>query len=78
MQNLERILGTASERQAFPSHGSWAMWSRRWCDYCVHDTWGACPLLMAVFRGHTPIEWVEVGPQNYECTEFEPREEEQL
>lgn len=77
MRNLEEILDTSPEKPAFSNSTSWDMWSAGWCHLCLNDINEDCPLILAGFLGFTPMEWVRTGLQNYECTEFEPREESQ-
>jgi hypothetical protein len=77
MRNLEEILEDSPKGAAFSNGTSWEIWSSRWCEQCANDINEDCPIIMAGFLHVMPREWVEVGMQNYECTEFQPREEEQ-
>lgn len=76
MRSLEEILDTAAPRKAFSNGTSWEIWAGRWCDDCFNDINEDCPLVTAaVLGGVLPTEWSEVGTQNYDCAEFQPREE---
>jgi hypothetical protein len=75
MRKLEEILEDSPEKPAFPNGTSWDIWSYSWCQRCANDVNEDCPLILAGFMHYHPKEWVETGPQRYECTEFEPREE---
>lgn len=76
MRSLDEILETSLERPAFSNGDLWDIWSYHWCNLCIKDSDEDCPLILAGFMNVTPREWVKVGLQDYECTEFEPREEE--
>jgi hypothetical protein len=78
MRSLEEILEDAPERPAFSNNTSWDIWSTDWCERCIKDTNQDCPLILAGFMGFTPTEWVRTRlvRHDYECTEFQPREEE--
>jgi len=76
MRGLDEILSTSLPRRAFANGHSWDRWSFRWCDQCLHDVNENCPLVMAAMISEvTPTEWKQVAPDEYECSEFEPREE---
>lgn len=76
MRSHDEIDAGARPGSAFSNGSSWEHWSYRWCEVCRNDTNEDCPIVaVAMFGEKTPEEWVEVGLQNYECTEFEPREE---
>jgi hypothetical protein len=78
VRNVHEIQTTGRPGRAFSSGSSWDMWSYRWCENCRNDINEDCPIILAAMFGDTtPQEWVEIGLQNYECTEFQPREEEQ-
>lgn len=77
MRGLDEILETSPEKSAFSNGTSWDIWSYNWCQRCLKDINEDCPLILAGFLSVTPREWVRTGLQDYECTEFEPREEEQ-
>jgi hypothetical protein len=78
MRSLEEILEDAPEQPAFSNGTSWDIWSSDWCERCIKDINQDCPLILAAFMGFTPIEWVRTRlvRHDYECTEFQPREEE--
>lgn len=75
MRSVEKIFQNASDKPAFSNGASWEIWSSKWCEECRNDVNHDCPIVLAAFMDRTPVEWVEVGLQNYECTEFEPLEE---
>jgi hypothetical protein len=75
VRDLNEILEDSPEKPAFSNGTSWDMWSSSWCGLCVKDINEDCPLILAGFMGFTPSEWVKTGLQDYECTEFQPREE---
>lgn len=76
MHDLDEILASSSNRLAFANGHSWDRWSFRWCDQCRHDINESCPLVTAAMAFEvTPMEWKEVALDEYECSEFEPREE---
>lgn len=76
MRSPEEILSRSTKRRAFANAQSWHRWSYRWCDQCINDINESCPLIAAaMFKGVTPVEWDQVAIDEYECSEFEPREE---
>lgn len=76
MRSFDDILSLSPKRKAFTNGQSWDRWSYRWCDECVHDVNESCPLIAAAMLGDvTPTEWNATGIDDYDCTEFEPREE---
>lgn len=78
MRSVREIHDSSRPGAAFSNSTSWDMWSARWCEGCHNDINEDCPIILtAMFGDRTPQEWVEVGMQNYECTEFQPREENQ-
>jgi hypothetical protein len=74
VRSLEEILKDP-EGAAFSNGSSWEIWSYNWCRHCRNDVNEDCPIIMAGMLHIMPKEWVEVGLQDYECTEFEPLEE---
>jgi hypothetical protein len=76
MRSLDEILSNSPRRKAFANGHSWDRWSYRWCDQCLQDINEDCPLIAAAMLGKvTPTEWSQVGIEEYDCSEFEPREE---
>lgn len=76
MRSFNEIFDDATERRAFANGASWDRWSWQWCQQCVHDRDDDCPLVtVAVLAEKTPREWREVSLDWYECSEFEPEEE---
>ena len=78
MRSLDEVLSGSPLGRAFGNGQSWDRWSFRWCDQCLQDINEDCPLIAAAMLGKvTPREWSSVGIDDYECSEFEPREEAQ-
>lgn len=78
MRPYDELLSRARPGRAFSNSTSWERWSWRFCERCKNDINEDCPLiLLSMTEDLTPAEWVEDGEiQNYDCTEFEPREDE--
>jgi hypothetical protein len=78
MRPFDELLSRSREGKAFSNNTDWERWSWRFCERCRNDVNEDCPLiLISMFHDLTPAEWVEDGEHhNYDCTEFEPREEE--
>lgn len=83
MRSPEEISASARDVRAFSNGTEGFAWMGNWCHECKHDddeTEKWCPILtLAMIGEKTPAEWVEKNPyglgDRYECTEFEPRDE---
>jgi hypothetical protein len=74
----DEIYDAAREGRAFSNSTSWEIWSYNWCQRCLNDINEDCPIVNVAMLGEkTPEEWVGAELHDYECTEFEPQEEEQ-
>lgn len=79
MRSAQEIDLDAIDRRAFSNGSSFEIWSYNWCDDCKVDAPyrrdevdEGCPLLFVLLMGKTPVEFKEVGLQDYECPEFVP------
>lgn len=75
MRSFEEILESPTKRSPFANGTSFELWAYGWCYMCRNDVNNDCPILLAAFLNVTPTEWTETGMDDYDCSEFEPREE---
>lgn len=71
MRSVEAIESDARPKVPFSNSTESEYWMASWCyAQCIHEP--DCPLLLAAFTGHTPVEWREYPgtASRYDCVEY--------